>query len=606
MTSENVTSGGEGPAGNGTPCVLYGAQSKARTEGDPSESPVSQGKNIEAKLPSDRFKVGALHIDYASGSKTERGPGLAAAIEEATAAAERYGTAELWVYHSSRLARGSGKKGHARALGRLLYELQANGVTVRSVTDDEYTTNEMLWGFASRQAAKYAEDLSAHVTRGYREAAERGSAAWLARGIQIGGYQVLRSFDRNGRVVHEAIKHPEDAWIYELIFEMALAGRSALAIQLELSARGAMTRPSRKDHKPRPFDIGRVSQVLDNPTYAGLLVHKGEIVGPGDWPRYVEPEDFHRLRAERAERWPAAKRTVGRPPVGYMLSGLAVCGICFGPCRVKTTSGGVRRYVCAAHLDYHRDSPQWCPALPFDATQADKLVLSGIDSLLADADALRTGLDAGRATDIERMGKIAAAAREDAAKADRVAAKAQARYERALAEDDDETAEITLSIARNKRDEAKHARERLDAALDALNADPEPNEGDVLERIWQALSGRVADADGNIKKLNAVLREWFARFELERQVDGLLRIVPILSPAAVARILHEPDISYPHQVRLEDNIRAVSFEGKTVQIGYGTIRNPPPLTDANNPLTSQNASTRPSKATMSSSPQRVR
>jgi Recombinase/Resolvase, N terminal domain len=267
----------------------YAARSK--TDEDANESTGSQIREIDAALAKldGRTLAGEPHIDNASGSKSNRGPGLAAAIKEATADADRRGQAELWVHHSSRLGRGSGKPGGFRALGHLFYELQAAGVAVRSVTDDEFTTNEMLWSFASRQSAKYAEDLGAHVRRGYRQAAESGKATWIFRGIKLAGYHDLRSFE-DGKVKITATKHPEDAWMYELIFGMAKAGHSAQAIQLELSSRGAMTRPVRKDHNARPFDVNRISQILDNPAYAGLLVHKGNVVGPGNWPRYIDPE----------------------------------------------------------------------------------------------------------------------------------------------------------------------------------------------------------------------------------------------------------------------------------------------------------------------------
>ena len=520
-------------------CVLYAARSK--TDEDVNESTASQIEKIDARLGQlDRLIVGQAHIDHASGSKTNRGPGLAAAINAATAAADEFGHAELWVFHSSRLARGSGKKGEARALGRLLYELQAHGVTVRSVSDDEFTTNEMLWGFASRQSAKYSEDLSDHVTRGYEKAAKRGTAAWLARGIKLGGYQVLREFDDRGRVIHTAIKHPEDAWIYQLIFEMAKAGSGAVTIQLELSARDARTRPARKDHNARPFDVNRISQILDNEAYAGLLVHKGEVVGPGDWPRYIEPEDFYRLREERRTRMPDTTRQPGRPPVGYLLSNLAVCGECGGPMRASTHRRDRHRsYVCKAHRNYHRSSAEWCPSSPVDAEQADLLVLSGIDGLLTDADTLREQLSAGRTAQIDRMGKVAEDARRDAQEADRVAERAQERYARALAEDDDVAAEIALDVVRDAREKSQSARARLDAALDALSTDSVPDDRDVLDRVWESLSGRIKDAAGDVQKLNAVLRERFLAFRLERGEDGLLRIVPTLSAAAIARAMDD-------------------------------------------------------------------
>ncbi len=74
------------------------------------------------------------------------------------------------------------------------------------------------------------------------------------------------------------------------MFEMAKAGRSAQAIELELSSRGARTRPARRDHRPRRFDLNRILHTLNNPAYAGLLVHQGKIVGPGNWPQYISPD----------------------------------------------------------------------------------------------------------------------------------------------------------------------------------------------------------------------------------------------------------------------------------------------------------------------------
>jgi hypothetical protein len=316
-----------------------------------------------------------------------------------------------------------------------------------------------------------------------------------------------------------------------------------------------MTAPVRADHRPRAFDVNRISQFLDNPAYAGLVVHKGEIVGPGNWPRYIEPEDFHRLRQERRARAHVTKRKVGRPPLGYLLAEVAVCGVCLGPCRVETsredTSSGTRRrrYVCTAHRDHHRKSAEWCPAVPYDAEEADKLVLSGIDTLLMDADALSGQLSAGRAAEVERMGQVAEEARKEASTADRVVAKAQARYARALAEDDDEVAEITLSVVQAKREEAKRARDRLNAALDALSADSPADDGDVLGRVWEALSGSVDGAQGDIRKLNAALREWFDEFGLHRTADGL-EVVPVMSAQAIARLLRQ---NLPPAARVEVN-----------------------------------------------------
>jgi hypothetical protein len=161
-----------------------------------------------------------------------------------------------------------------------------------------------------------------------------------------------------------------------------------------------------------------------------------------------------------------------------------------------------------------------------------------------------------------------------------------------------------MIVVGHKREEAKRARTRLDAALDALNADPEQEDSDVLSRIWEALSGRVADTDGDIRKLNAVLRELFASFELHRDEEGM-RIVPVLSETAIARILQDP-ARWPHGAHIHMTGNLLAPPGFDLKEEIHPC-NPPALTDAQKPATtSQKASVRPSKATMSSSPQRVR
>ena len=530
------------------PAIPFAARSQAEEEGKHSTD--TQVLIVTQAIRSEpgRFIYAGPFVDHASGSKANRGPGLEAAIQHSIEASAEYGQAELWAWHSSRFGRGTGRQGEARAIGKLYYDLRERSVALRTVEDDEFVTNEMLIGFASRQASKYAEDLAANVRRGLRDSAMRGE--WKG-GICLDGYKALREAGERGRVKVTLIKHPERRHIYELLWEMALDGRSLQAIQLEFSSRGFMTAPVRKDHKPRPFDVNRISQALDNAFYAGIVVHNGEVLPVrGQWPRYVEPEEFHRLREERRARCHATKRTVGRPVEGYLLADLARCGQCGGTAhavtgRVSRTDGTrLRTYVCRAHRDHHRDSREHCPATPYDAVTVDRAVIAGIEDLITDADAVREQLFAGRAAEQERLAKIAEQAHEDAAAADRAADRAEERYADALAPEDDSTCEVLLGAAKRKREEAKRARTRLEAALDALSAAADESEGDqaaaVMERIWEALSGNVHEAQSDIQKLNAVLREWFDAFELHHHDDGSIGIVPFLSATAVARVMREP------------------------------------------------------------------
>jgi len=590
------------------PVVRYAARSKSGE--DQNESVESQFDTIERALSrvADRVVVGRDFFDYASGSKGNRGPDLQAAIEAAIEAADTFGEAELWVAHSSRLGRGTGKKGQARALGLLLYELRAKGVTARSAGDDEFVTNEQLWGIASSQSAKYALDLSEHVRRGYRKAAERGTAAWLARGIRLDGYTVTKGFDAHGRVTHTAKKDEQRAPIFELIWSMAAEGRSLQAIQLELSRRGYMTKTVRRDHKSGPFDAGRVGQILDNPAYAAKVVHLGEVVGDGQWPAYVTWEEFQRIRDRRRAHAGVAKRTyrkAGRPPVGYLLANVIQCGRCGTPMQCRTArkvdrnGNYTRRYTCPAHSQFHKDSAEHCDAAPIDAQVVDSLVLSGIDRLLADAGTLRTQIDAGRIAAIERAGKVAEGARKKVAAAEAAEARAQRRYEKALDEGDDDLAEIAMRAALNKKQEADRARTEQDRALDKLNEDNDVQDADVLQRVWRELTDRREQAEGDVAKLNMALRETFDTFQVQTLASGRTRVVPVIAADALADQIATPAAFGPDAltaVALDEDGQLSQVWGEHLTTELGTEYG----------LTSQNTIVRSSQATMSSSPQRVR
>jgi hypothetical protein len=81
---------------------------------------------------------------------------------------------------------------------------------------------------------------------------------------------------------------------------------------------------------------------------------------------------------------------------------------------------------------------------------------------------------------------------------------------------------------------------RQSETCSALSAEPEPNEGDVLARIWEALSGRIADANGDVLKLNAALREWFTAFDLRQMKRSGVRVGPVSTTVALSRMMGTP------------------------------------------------------------------
>ena len=362
------------------PAVVYAARSKVEDEGKNSTG--DQVAAILARIEREggRRIIGEPHVDHASGFKGNRGPGLASAISEATDAASEHGGAELWVWHSNRLGRGTGRPDEARAVGHLLYELRAVGVGVRSVEDDQFVTTRMLWSFASEMAVKYAEDLSAATKRGKRATAMRGE--WMGRAPD--GYLIERIPNGTPKMSRRLVIDRERSPIYRLIWHLARNGAQIGAIVRELAANRYLTAPY-NGATSKPFDASRVRKVLDNPAYAGLSISRGEIVASGNWPTYVDPEDWYRLRRERSERHHERPEPVGRPPRG-LLARLArcECGAALVHQRGRVRKDGTRRrtYTCVQHL--HR--PDGCRAQPHDAEIVERIVLDGLDDLLGRAE----------------------------------------------------------------------------------------------------------------------------------------------------------------------------------------------------------------------------
>jgi site-specific DNA recombinase len=115
-----------------------------------------------------------------------------------------------------------------------------------------------------------------------------------------------------------------------------LTGVPLAAISRDWNARGFETtqlrRGARRD-QPHPWSAQAVRQVLKNPRNMGKRAHNGEIVADAAWPALVEESTY--LSTMAILTGPSHQRhtpTRGR----YLLSGLAVCGVC----RANAQSGG--------------------------------------------------------------------------------------------------------------------------------------------------------------------------------------------------------------------------------------------------------------------------
>jgi len=271
---------------NGTiPAVIYAAKS---TEDEHGSIPSQTAAVREAIEHEDgRVIVGEYSDEAVSAFKRSRGPGLAAAIDAAEHAAGEHGGAELWVFDPDRLARGDGKR--ARHLAGLYFDLLAEDVTLRAVQGDDDLKDAIRVVLRGERNNQDSAAKSGHTERGIAACVQRGE--WRGGSLPE-GYRAIRDIDERGRVIRTYAKCPERGPIIELIWHLALEGRSLQAIALECSKRHYQTAPKRTGSKPRPFDVNRVAQILRCPVYCGLQQHKGETVPINDWPSFVSIEDF--------------------------------------------------------------------------------------------------------------------------------------------------------------------------------------------------------------------------------------------------------------------------------------------------------------------------
>jgi site-specific DNA recombinase len=151
----------------------------------------------------------------------------------------------------------------------------------------------------------------------------------------------------DGVTVHQA-----EAETLQWAAAQVLAGRSLNAIVADLNARGTRTSTG------RPWRPTELARVLVRPRNAGLMVHRGQVVGPAGWPPILDEATWRGVTAVLQDPGRRTNTTVVRR---WLLSGLAVCGGCGDP--VRSFSAGTSRgrttkpvYTCRTGKHVVRDA----------------------------------------------------------------------------------------------------------------------------------------------------------------------------------------------------------------------------------------------------------
>jgi DNA invertase Pin-like site-specific DNA recombinase len=511
------------------PCIVYAAKSSD----DPHESIPDQIKDCLREIDragSRRLYADPLQDEKRSAFKGNRGRGLAAAIALAEKAASDHGEAELWVQHSDRLARGEGRKGTARHLGKLFFDLKWAGVEIRSVQDDDNLRDAIRAVLIGERNFEDSRRKSQAVRSGVLRAARRGT---IPGGKPPRGYRRVVTLDKCG--------DPSATWHVDEGYAPTVRQVFALADQ-DMSA-GQVMRALNRTHHEAPdggaFSRRAVQAILTNPRYAGR-VRRDPDTGEwleGGWSALIDPEQWDRVQRQTAERDLAAgsNRTPGRPNSRHALAGLARCK-CGDLMRTKISpyrrkDGTQRReYVCrhVAECDGTCDAPR------VDAELVDRQVISHLRGFFLDFHAsqaavieraeTRRQLLAARVE--ERRAQLAEIAKRERAVAD--------RYARAVTEADElseRAARLALEQLRPERETAAAAVANAERQLgdDAEQTDPADRLLDRYNRLAHAVRGGLDEA-GSLLEVNQLLREHFACFDIDTQDDGQIVVVPHVTP----------------------------------------------------------------------------
>lgn len=157
---------------------------------------------------------------------------------------------------------------------------------------------------------------------------------------------------------------PDRAGDVATVYESFLAGVSLGSICRELNESGKRTVPTKSHPEGVPFRPTTLRRMLLSPFYAALLpipreagatydqdaITRADCV-PGAWPAIVTPEQWEEAKARLAH--PERKTSPG-PSRKWLLSGLALCGVCSEPIRAGGGDAGIHSYRCRGMAHFMR------------------------------------------------------------------------------------------------------------------------------------------------------------------------------------------------------------------------------------------------------------
>lgn len=242
--------------------------------------------------------------------------------------------ARIIVWHTDRLARTTKDLERVIDLGADVYAVKAGHLDLSNPAGRAVARTVTAWATYEGEQRTERQRASNHA-RALRGEPHKGSQAY---GYSQDGWEVVEA----------------EAAVIRQCADDVLSGRSLAGLARELNDRCVPTPRAGRgtQERWRPVDLRRM---LTNPTYAALAVHRGEVVGKGQWPPIIEEADHHALVALLTDpsRRVAPVSVLGRGGPRYLMSGITFCARCGGPMRAKPQRRGYHQLVCSTRPGPH-------------------------------------------------------------------------------------------------------------------------------------------------------------------------------------------------------------------------------------------------------------
>lgn len=479
-----------------TPVVIYAAKSSEDTRG----SIATQLEDCRAATAG-RTVVAEFSDEAASAYKGNRGPGLQEAKDAAVQAALG-GSAELWVQHSDRLARGDGLG--ADHLAEVFFAMRRANVRLRSVQDDANLEDAIRAVLIGERNHEDSKRKSAAVRSGLKRRADAG----LAVGAIPYGYRAEATIE-NGQAVTRRTAAERSSAVVERIFDLVEAGRTFGDVCRALNADGL------RALRGGQWTTRAVRRIVLNEDYTGST----------GYPQLIDPERHARIVASVKRLDPVAvqARQGGRKgSEDYMLRGVAFCGYCGASLYTRRYKRieGERAYVCAAV----RESRGICTAKPIPAQWVETAVVDHLKHFLGDVEAWISARATESCTERDRFAVAVEAQRAQLKQRQVRAARAHETYERLL-DDGDELAHEALRAAVRMDDEASTFHTAVESAEQRLEDWPTAPDVDAALEFYCQLNDVITGqlpATAGARELNAALRTVLEGAWLGYENDDLL------------------------------------------------------------------------------------